>query len=296
MIKTGGGRFDPDEGMCYFLAGHELHLHYAGMVHEHLLIAINELDTAKEWELLDQAIDGGKKVLIDSGVFSLAMDHARAHGLSHDAGLNVPPHEMDGFDALLERYLYVIEKYGDRVWGYIEIDLGGRENKIKTRSMLEAKGLRPIPVFHPFGDGLDYFDYLAERYDRICFGNIVQASPPVRKRLLATMWERKRKYPNLWVHVLGLTPNALMLAYPANSADSSTWLNSVRWQGAREYSLTKSFSHLPRDFQYRLKRLTGEAALYWEAIQMGAYLSHMMERNMQQYEQALAERGMTAYE
>ena len=63
--------------------------------------------------------------------------------------------------------------------------------------MLEQMGLRPIPVYHPFNDGWDYFDYLAERYDRICFGNVVQADRETRKRLVATAWERHRKYPHL---------------------------------------------------------------------------------------------------
>ena len=57
----------------------------------------------------------------------------------------------------------------------VEVDQGGRENKIKTRARLEKMGLRPIPVYHPLNDGWDYFDYLAENYDRICMGNVVNA-------------------------------------------------------------------------------------------------------------------------
>jgi hypothetical protein len=52
--------------------------------------------------------------------------------------------------------------------------------------MLEQMGLRPIPVYHPFNDGWHYFDYLAERYDLVCFDNVVQADRETRKRLVAT--------------------------------------------------------------------------------------------------------------
>ena len=60
----------------------------------------------------------------------------------------------------------------------------------------ESLGLKPIPVYHPLLDGWDYFDELAAQYDRICFGNIVQAPAATRIRLLHTLWERHRRYPD----------------------------------------------------------------------------------------------------
>jgi hypothetical protein len=168
-------------------------------------------------------------LFIDSGVFALANGHAVEHEITMDEALSLAPTEIDGFDELYKRYCSIIETLGDLVWGYIEIDQGGRENKRKTRAKLEAQGFRPIPVYHPFNDGWEYFDELASDYDRICFGNIVQADQETRKRLLATAWERKRKYPHLWIHLLGLSPNERLNAYPIDCCDSSAWLMHVRW-------------------------------------------------------------------
>lgn len=63
----------------------------------------------------------------------------------------------------------------------------------------------------------------------------MQADRPTRKRLLATAWERRRRYPDLWIHVLGLTPNEISNAYPVGSADSSAWLSGVRWAGTHKF-------------------------------------------------------------
>jgi hypothetical protein len=38
--------------------------------------------------------------------------------------------------------------YEERLWGYIELDKGGRENKLRTRTRLHNHGLNPIPVYH----------------------------------------------------------------------------------------------------------------------------------------------------
>ena len=112
--------------------------------------------------------------------------------MTMDEVLSMAPEKLDGFDSLFDKYVRIIKEIGEESWGYIEIDQGGKDNKIKTRDRLHKLGFNPIPVYHPLVDGWDYFDYLAERYDRICLGNIVQAQNETRKRLLATMWERKR--------------------------------------------------------------------------------------------------------
>lgn len=193
-----------------------------------------------------------------------------------DIGLATDPEEMDGFDDLFEKYVSIVRELGDQLWGYIEIDQGGRENKIKTRAKLEALGLHPIPVYHPFNDGWDYFDYLAQRYDRICFGNIVKASAPTRQKLLATAWERHRTYPHLWIHLLGLTPNQWLNALPINSGDSSTWLAPVRWPSFPVQCDGNSFGQMGEGYRpglvkngiepgdekgsYRAKRLFGYKA------------------------------------
>lgn len=251
-VKQTGGAWDRQKWPVYFVASGPDTLDHALGINEHMLVAVNELNGEPQMQLVRKFLGAGVKLLIDSGVFWLSTQHASAHDISMDQALGLAPNEIDGFDDLFERYVRLIREIGDRSWGYIEIDQGGRENKIKTRGRLEKMGLRPIPVYHPLNDGADYFDYLAERYDRICFGNIVQANAETRKRLVATAWERRRKYPHLWIHALGLTANELLAAWPLNSCDSSTWLSSVRWgvqqavvANKRCWPLGSGFNYLP---------------------------------------------------
>lgn len=226
MIRT-AGVWSLADAPVYFIAGTKSNLREVQDYVESMLVAVNELGETDT--LLEEVLGRGKRVLLDSGVFALSTTHAKAHDLTMDQALSTPPAEVDGFDALLAKWRRYVDTYGDRLWGYIEIDQGGRENKIKTRTMLEKWGYRPIPVYHPLNDGWDYFDYLAKRYDRICLGNVVMAENADRVRLLTTLWERRRKYPRLWIHALGYTPNQWMHAIPVHSADSSSWVSLQIW-------------------------------------------------------------------
>ena len=249
MIKTGGGRFQTHEKNVYFIACNIANLLQTFDINNHVLIAINEMNQGDDF--LQKIIENPqKKVFVDSGVFNLAMTYARKHKVSHNIGLSMAPDDIDGFQDLFDKYVALLKRYGEHLWGYIEIDQGGRDNKIKTRTKLEALGLRPIPVYHPFTDGWDYFDELATRYDRICFGNIVKANSSERKRFLATAWERKRAYPNLWIHFLGLTPNQWLNALPISSGDSSSWLSSLRWTRFNSYNDGQRVGDFGRGFRY----------------------------------------------
>lgn len=185
VIRT-GGRWDSATWPVYFLASETGTLDHVHRLHTHLLVAVNELAGEPQLDCVKKFAASGNEVLIDSGVYWLSTQHAQAHGLTMDQALALAPEDIDGFVDLYARYVRLVLEIGDRSWGYIEIDQGGRDNKIKTRARLEKKGLRPIPVYHPLNDGWDYFDELASRYDRICFGNVVQADAETRKRLIAT--------------------------------------------------------------------------------------------------------------
>jgi hypothetical protein len=259
MIRTGGGTFDPAEENIYFIASGTSRLTLVEDFYPYLLIAVNEIEGDSSLECIQRwTSDPNKRVFLDSGVFNLSTQHAKRHGTSMDVALSTAPQDIDGFSDLFDRYVSLVRTYSDRLWGYIEIDQGGRENKIKTRTRLESMGLKPIPVYHPINDGWDYFDYLAERYDRICLGNIVQANQYMRLRLISTLWERHRKYPKLWIHVLGLTPNQWLNALPLNSGDSSSWLHPIRWTVYPATCDNVNFSKMGRGYRYLLQRYGGE--------------------------------------
>lgn len=229
---TSGGTFDREAPMPYFLAG-RIGSEY-NVDAPHILMAVNELTTEKDHDQLKQAIDRGRHVMLDSGIFNLASEHARKHNVTHDLALSLAPEEIDGFDKLWEQYGNIVTKYANDLWGVVELDQGGRENKPRTRARIEKEfGFTPIPVYHPLLDGWDYYDELAKEYDRICFGNIVQASPPDRLRLAYTAYERAKDYPYLWTHLLGMTPNQNILSTQfRGSLDSSAWLSPARWSAS----------------------------------------------------------------
>lgn len=229
-VKKTGGNFDPSKRGIIFLASVPATIDISSRAHSDKLVAVNELEGPTTGTIIESWLSQGHRVFLDSGIFNLTNEHMRAHpGMTMDEALALAPNQIDGFEELLARYVEAVKQYGDRVWGYIELDQGGRENKIKTRAKLEKMGMRPIPVYHPINDGWDYFDKLAKEYDRICIGNLVQANPTVRKRIMATIAQRKREYPDLWCHALGVSPTPNLLSYPFDSADASTWLHAVRW-------------------------------------------------------------------
>lgn len=292
-VKRTGGNFDPNEKHLYFVASNANNLSHVEDITRNMLIAVNEITSESVVEWVRHIVNvKGQRLFIDSGVFNLAMEHSRAHDVPMDIALSVAPDEIDGFDELFERYVRILRDVGDQAWGYIEIDQGGRENKIKTRKRLEGLGLKPIPVYHPLNDGWDYFDYLASHYDRICFGNVVQAEPDVRKRLIATMWQRKQKYPKLWIHLLGVSPYTIMYSFPSSSSDSSSWLTHVRWANMTDFAMLQPILKLGEEFNYQLKSDPLSPVGHYKARALGAYSSVFMQNDWNHYLDRLKEEGL----
>jgi len=261
MIKTDGPTFDPGDRFIYFISSTADSLLAVEEVYDYFLIALNEIESDREMAMFDTLIDRRKTIFLDSGIFNLGMEHGRKHNLTFYEVLSLVPEQIEGFDRLKRRYIEMVQIYRDHLWGYVELDFGGQDNKRRIRSELEAAGLRPIPVYHPLNDDPGYFDELASSYDRICIANVVQSSIEIRKRLLATVWERKCKYPDLWIHVLGYTADQYLNSYPFESADSSTFINATRW-GAPQLRMKidgRSMSTLPHpEFSYLQGEVEGE--------------------------------------
>lgn len=285
--KTGGGAFDPTDKHIYFIASNPGTFTYLRNEDNfYRLIAVNELLGDLKSGFFEEMMSRPGVTFLDSGVFNLAAEHSRRTGCSHDEALKTPPEKIEGFGELYERYVELVTTYEDQLWGYVEIDIGGTEQKRKTRAGLEALGLSPIPVYHPLNDGWDYFDELASQYNRICVGNIVQASRYVRLRILATIWERKKKYPHLWVHLLGMTPNEWAHAYPMESMDSSAWLASVRWPSAwRERAALRPVSGFSEKYVYIL----GNMDTWAQALRCVAVQAALNQQNWRTYAKARKE-------
>lgn len=280
-IKTGGATFDPDAGPIVFVAANVESLEVAHTVNSSILVSVAEWTRATDG-LVDGWLGAGCDVFIDSGIFTLTMQHARAHGVSMDRALALAPSEIDGFGELRAEYMRIVGKFGARAWGYVELDQGGRENKIETRAGLEGEGLRPVPVYHPLNDGWEYFDYLAERYDRICLGNIVGASTADRAAIIYTVAERRKAHPGLrWIHGLGLGIHPLMVSPALNSADASSWLAAVRWHGAaKEYGFSTSVDAVRDDLTYDMLADAHSDKGHKKARRLSAYQYAMLGHNL----------------
>jgi myo-inositol catabolism protein IolC len=188
-MKHTAGVWDRSHWPLYFMAANPETLRLATL-HEsdNLLMAVNEvMASGNGLEIFEGLCNGGRKVFLDSRVYWLATQHAEANNMNMNEALGLAPERVQGFDQLFNAYVDTARRYEQHLWGYIEIDQGGRENKTRTRARLEDMGLRPIPVYHPLNDGWDYFDELASQYDRICLGNVVMANSAERKRLAQTI-------------------------------------------------------------------------------------------------------------
>ena len=283
QLKKTAGKWSGEDRRLYFLATN-MEYATASDIHESMLIPMDALGGQEVLLQLDDRLKNGARIILDSGVYWMATQHAIKNKVSMDVALGLDPEKVDGWHIMLERYIRVCKEYGDRAWGYFEMDQGGAVNKTKTRTMLEDEGLRPMPVYHPINDGWDYFDYLAERYDRICFGNVVQANSTTRLRLVATAWERKRKYPGLWIHLLGLTPNEWLNAYSIDSADSSSWLATLRWaRGHASFADSKNFGNININYRYVLGGDAPYEKSNIKAISMAAYGANIQQKNWQQH-------------
>ncbi len=289
MISPAGGQFDARGQPLFFIASNTDRGQWGATAHDCLLVPVDEFTTARSQATLGEWLAGGKRILLDSGVYALAMRYARQHAVPLPQALGMNPEDVDGWGELFEIYVEIVRKYGDRSWGYMELDLGGRPNKIKTRAKLEALGLRPIPIYHPLVDGWEYFDELAQRYDRIGIGNVVDAMPSVRKRLMATIWQRRTRYPGLWLHLLGLTPNQYVHAYPFNSADSSSWLATVRFGRFEEICNGKLFSNV--EMRYERASDPGSAGGNRKMVILAAFREAMVQRNWRHYLGAMQAQG-----
>jgi len=281
--KTGGGRFDPDEQTVYFMAGGD----YAfanNVKDEWTLIAVNDLmDSDARMNVLKELVDTPHfKVLLDSGIFNLTNRHMRKNGITMEDALALDPEAIDGFDELFDAYVRIATEMAPDLWGYIELDQGGATNKRKIRAQLEDVGLVPIPVYHPLNDGWEYFDELCEQYDRICLGNVVQASADTRRHLLSTLWERRRHHPDVWIHVLGLTPSEVTTAYPVPSADSSSWMGAMRYgaSSAKAKSMGDAFSGLPESYSYNMLAERDDPNGYRKAVAMFSSEARFLQYNM----------------
>jgi hypothetical protein len=274
--KTGGGTFDPDlHGLHFFATGLQWHLRVSAAGHKSYLVAVNHISEGKkgndELELL--LTIPNVRVFLDSGIFTLCADHARKNDLQLEEVFGYQPEQLTGYEKLRDRYLDLIQKYSDRLWGYVELDMGGTETKQRVRGQMEAQGIRPIPVFHPMHDSWEYYEQLITEYDRICVGNIVNASPKTRAMVLTEAAMRKRRINSeCFIHILGSSAGGLITSLRFESCDSSSWNSRLRFPVLNNVHLDGNTSGLPSWFLYEQN---GDAGVITQSGLTCAYQHHL---------------------
>jgi len=302
--KRTHGNWNPDQGKTMFLAGatyrkqpESARIAALRVGNDDPLIAtmIKSADVARRsinklysfWDFspntfqedLDAEIATYQNVFLDSGVFGMAMEYAKKYNISHNVALTTPLDAIPTWPAFRDRYIAMMRHVQDSVWGYVELDLGGTQQKIQTRTWLESIGLKPIPVWHPLNDGLDYGKFLMTTYDRICVGNVVKSDAQTRKVILQAMTLAKTE--GVWVHALGLGPMDFVTAYNVDSIDSTTWMTSMMYSRAFVYGLMNAFTREGRYYETDvsgINRVTAFSMLERQAASM--------EKNWRNYEQS----------
>lgn len=250
MIETAGGRYDPEARPIYFIATLLSWGWNEYLQHDYWLIPLNDI-REKRLPVVDEAVEMGRVMLLDSGIYSLVADFARDNFLPFNQALAIHPDGMAGFSRLYQDYIDFVAAYEDDLWGYIELDIGGPKVKTELRKRLENNGFRPIPVYHPLTDPPEYVGHLLENYDRIAMGNFAQSPPTTRRVLIRLAWRLKQHYPGRWIHLLGATASQNTIAYPVDSVDSSTWSSGLRWPESQAvYAAATQVSKLSMDYQY----------------------------------------------
>jgi hypothetical protein len=292
-LPTGGGTFDPNGSCEYFLAANLTSLQQiVNNGYGHVLIAVNEVPEG-DLDAVAALADSGAKVMLDSGIFNLANNHAKRHGITLSESIGLAPEQLDGFVELRKRYVVTVKRLHAKLWGFVEMDQGGMLHKRRIRQELEDElGVSPIPVYHPFNDGWDYFDELAEGYDRLCVGNLVQTSQHDRKRLVATMWERRRRHPHVWIHLLGFTPNHWLLGLPLDSCDSSTWLGAMHYAaGQSDQASLRTMGSLQPEFRYKIDSDPESDTGHKKARLLASAVCWSTMRNWQHHRAAMRQLG-----
>jgi len=242
-IRKTDGKWSKEEMGLYFLAlfNTAAPKRFSTMPYQKKICALTEFGLLKQQKEhnktpAEAAIEWAeiyRHLFIDSGVFSLANAEAIRKKVSFEEGLKLKLSDIEGGEEYLADYINTCQQIKNVVWGYIEVDLGGRDEKIKTRERLHAAGLSPVPVYHPLLDGADYLEYLCKRYDRICVSNLVQSNSETRSILTAFVYNFIMQLPKEsrpYVHYLGVSPSQSAFAHNClGSCDSSSWARGRRY-------------------------------------------------------------------
>jgi hypothetical protein len=131
----------------------------------------------------------------------------------------------------IKEYCAYIRKYKELITTYSNLDvIGSAQGTLDNQKMIEAEGLRPLPVFHT-GEDWKYLDEYIDRYSYVALGGMVPYLGPAKRRTLITWLLQcfKKAHKKSVYHGFGCTAWEIIKAFPWYSVDSSSWGTGFRY-------------------------------------------------------------------
>lgn len=132
----------------------------------------------------------------------------------------------------LDDYMAYIKKYEKYLTCYVNLDvIGDAEATARNQEIMEANGLKPMPVFH-IGEEFVHLKRLMDKYEYIGIGGIANLSGTSESFIFLNkvfdMVCDSSGIPQNKLHAFGITNTHAMMNYPWYSVDSTSWLYSSR--------------------------------------------------------------------
>jgi len=248
----------------YLKVGME-HVSSAALSCKHLCISADEL--TKGYEFPPELDIGG--VLLYSGSNALVTG-AMGPDDSFDEVRRRDLASFDGWEEMLHQYRDVLDRYPERA-AAIEVDLGDFSSRARSREALSRRGVTPI--WRPFDDTEQQFDELASEHGAVAVAPMVGLHRAMRAAILGWV-QRKSREVKVRVHLMGAHPSDLLVAFPPDSYDTTSWMSSVKWDGHTPRVCMKRFSRLDRSFHYAV----GDGRQWSTGVAMGAFGASLQAR------------------
>ena len=190
----------------YFAGAHDWHKVLDDMKVTQQLSSFHYMTKFNESKL-DNVFNRPRNIFVDSGGYS-----AFTQGAAID----------------IDEYCNFLKKYDSHITHYAQLDIiGDEEGTVRNQKYMEAKGLKPLPVFH-YGGDFKRLEALVKEYDYICLGGLVPLAreKPILKAFLDKCFSIIKD--NCKVHGFGMTGMDILKRYPWYSVDSTSWLEASR--------------------------------------------------------------------
>lgn len=187
------------------------------------------------------------RVFLDSGAPTLYHRYARNsdnYKKSGVMGAYLKDRKHDNFDwldnpeylAYREAYAAYILEHKDQLEVYTNLDIvNNAEATWENQKWFEARGLKPLPVWH-FGSDIRWLKhYLRNGYDYIGIGGLVPNPYTTLRPALDEIFTRyltdTNGMPLVRIHGFAATSIPLMCRYPWYSVDSASWIKYAAFGG-----------------------------------------------------------------